>query len=110
MDTSSTSQRVWRAAYRRRRRGRWPTWGPRCAPGRTSTSSGGIWRRYSIRGDKNGDEGPAAYTDWVRIPQDGEPGSPSNLRLSQQADPTEVRLNWTAGSEDADRLQDLPLD
>ena len=59
----------------------------------------GIWRRYSIRGDKNGDEGPAAYTDWVRIPQDGEPGSPSNLRLSQQADPTEVRLNWTAGSD-----------
>ena len=59
----------------------------------------GIWRRYSIRGDKNGDEGPAAYTDWVRIPQDGEPGSPSNLRLSQQADPTKVRLNWTAGSD-----------
>ena len=59
----------------------------------------GIWRRYSIRGDKNGDEGPAAYTDWVRIPQDGEPGSPSNLRLSQQADPTRVRLNWTAGSD-----------
>ena len=59
----------------------------------------GIWRRYSIRGDKNGDEGPAAYTDWVRIPQAGEPGSPSNLRLSQQADPTEVQLNWTAGSD-----------
>ena len=59
----------------------------------------GLWRRYSIRGDKNGDEGPAAYTDWVRIPQDGEPGSPSNLRLSQQADPTKVRLNWTAGSD-----------
>ena len=59
----------------------------------------GVWRRYSIRGDKNGDEGPAVYTDWVRIPQDGEPGSPSNLRLSQQADPTEVRLNWTAGSD-----------
>ena len=35
----------------------------------------------------------------MRIPQDGEPGSPSNLRLSQQADPTEVRLNWTAGSD-----------
>ena len=59
----------------------------------------GIWRRYSIRGHKNGDEGRAAYTDWVRIPQAGEPGSPSNLRLSQQADPTEVRLNWTAGSD-----------
>ena len=59
----------------------------------------GIWRRYSIRGDKNGDEGPAAYTDWVRIPQDGEPGSPSNLRLSLRTDPTEVRLNWTAGSD-----------
>ena len=59
----------------------------------------GVWRRYSIRGHKNGDEGRAAYTDWVRIPQDGEPGSPSNLRLSQQADPTKVRLNWTAGSD-----------
>ena len=35
----------------------------------------------------------------MRIPQAGEPGSPSNLRLSQQADPTEVRLNWTAGSD-----------
>ena len=59
----------------------------------------GIWRRYSIRGHKNGEEGPAAYTDWVRIPQDGEPGSPSNLRLSLRTDPTEVRLNWTAGSD-----------
>ena len=35
----------------------------------------------------------------MRIPQEGEPGSPSNLRLSQQADPTKVRLNWTAGSD-----------
>ena len=59
----------------------------------------GVWRRYSIRGHKNGDEGRAAYTDWVRIPQDGEPGSPSNLRLSLRTDPTKVRLNWTAGSD-----------
>ena len=59
----------------------------------------GIWRRYSIRGHKNGDEGRAAYTDWVRIPQTGEPGSPSNLRLSLRTDPTDVRLNWTAGSD-----------
>ena len=59
----------------------------------------GIWRRYSIRGHKNGDEGRTAYTDWVRIPQTGEPGSPSNLRLSLRTDPTDVRLNWTAGSD-----------
>ena len=69
---------------------------------RTWTHAGavaGIWSLYSIRGHKNGDEGRAAHTDWVRILRTDEPDSPSNLRLSQQADPTEVRLNWTAGSD-----------
>ena len=75
---------------------------------RTWTHAGavaGIWSLYSIRGHKNGDEGRAAHTDWVRILRTDEPDSPSNLRLSQQADPTEVRLDGRLGR---DRLQDLP--